>query len=226
MQSWGSVAVDPRRPTDSYPRASAVTGLLANALGWRHRDAERITRLQDSLDYAVREDRQPARMWDYQTADLSKLSGWTRWGPEKPGGGSAAGTHILNKEYLADALFTVALGLTDAAPVGLEDVERALLHPARPLFLGRKSCIPSGPIFVGRVEAPSARAALQAMPLVAVPPPSDEGLRVWFDAAGEEHDGSTREVWDRRNYVTGRFDRVRHIDESRMQVPDEETAHE
>lgn len=227
MQAWGGVAVDPRRPSDDFPRMSAVGGLLANALGWRHGDADRITALQDSLDYAVREDRPPSRMWDFQTADLSQLSGWTRWGPESPGGGSAKGTHILNKEYLADAVFTVALGLAGVAPVSLDELEGALKHPARPLFLGRKSCIPSGPILVaGRVDAASAREAL-AM----ISPPQgvhrDEGgRRTWYDADAHHDVHDVREVWDRRDYRTGRFDRMRRVARARAQPPGEEAPDE
>lgn len=216
LQSWGGVAVDPRRPTDSFPRASALAGLLANALGWRHRDAEQTTALQDALDYAVREDRSPQRAWDYQTADLSELSGWTRWGPEKPGGGSAAGTHILNKEYLADGAFTVALGLRPAAPASFDEIEEALARPARPLFFGRKSCIPAGRILIGRCEARNALRALSIMTPAAKDDWPNEGPRIWCDAALISESTSFREVWDRRNYGTTRFDRSRRVAEVRM----------
>ena len=222
MQAWGGVAVDPRRPSDSYPRASALGGLLANALGWRHQDAERTTALQDALDYAVREDRPPQRTWDYQTADLSELSGWTRWGPEKPGGGSATGTHILQKEYLADGAFTVALGLRPTSPVSIDEVEEALARPARPVFLGRKSCVPAGRILMGRYDAPNSVAALARMPPASNEGWPDEGPRVWCDAALVSEPVSFREVWDRRNYATSRFDRSRRIAEGRMPVPKED----
>lgn len=222
MQSWGGVAVDPRRPTDAFPRASAVAGLVANALGWRHRDADRTTALQDALDYAVREDRAWERMWDFQTADLSQLSGWTPWGPERPGGGSSEGTHILHKEYLADAMFTVALGLLDASPVGLDEVEEALARPARPLFFGRKSCLPSGPILTGRVEAPTAHAALRSLPLAEGDAALEDGVRIWVDAEASPVAGHAREVWDRRNFRTGRFDRMRRVVDIRVPTSAEE----
>lgn len=222
MQSWGGVAVDPRRPSDAFPRASAVAGLVANALGWRHRDADRTTALQDALDYAVREDREPDRIWDFQTADLSQLSGWTPWGPESPGGGSSEGTHILHKEYLANAIFSVALGLLDGSPVGLDEVQQALARPARPVFFGRKSCLPAGPILIGRVEAPSARAALRSVPLPEGTPLQEEGVRIWIDAEVDPAAGYTREVWDRRNYRTGRFDRMRRVVEVRSSMVAEE----
>lgn len=211
MQSWGQAAIDPSRPSDAFPRKSALAGLLANALGWWHEDAERITTLQDDLVYAVRQERAPTSLWDYQTADLSKQRGWGRWGPTEPGGAFAHGTHVLRKEYLADACFLVALGLeSDHAGVTLDMVERALAKPARPLFLGRKSCPPAGRILIGRRSGASALDVLLDYP-------SDHGegvaLRFWSEEAeaGSWADGSSREVWDRRDYPTGRFDRSRRI---------------
>lgn len=220
LQAWGKEAVDPRRPSSDHPRLSALAGLTANALGWRHRDADRITELQDALRYAVREDRPPEPLWDYQTADLSRLSGWGRWGPTKPGGGFAGGTHILRKEYLADGLFTVALGLRGSfEAVSLDAIEAALSRPARPLFLGRKSCPPAAPVLRTRVEAPTPLDALHQVPL---DPSAEEGesYRFWFEEGSELPDGAitTREVWDRRNYRTTRFDRSRRIVEARFPI--------
>jgi CRISPR system Cascade subunit CasD len=193
---------------------------MANALGWRHRDADGITDLQDQLWYAVREDRVPDRLWDYQTADLGALSGWGRWGPTEPGGAFSDGTHVLRKEYLADACFLVALGLReDPTPGGVTVrlLERAVLQPARPLALGRKSCPPATRILDAVVDAASPWQALQLIPAPHDADGEEVRLRVWMDqqdlpvgAAGE-----AREIWDRRNYRTSRFDRSRRIVEVR-----------
>lgn len=207
MQAWGDVALDPRRPTRSFPSRSALGGLLANALGWMHADVSRITELQDSVRYAVREDVTPVLMTDYQTADLdAQAVGWTRWGIE----GTGKGTQLLWKDYLADGIFTVALRLEDNAPVTLDDVEEALRNPARPLFLGRKCCPPATPLLIGRIEGLDAVDALSRTPLF---DPTREEVRIWCDP----HDGQSleratvSEVWDRRNYRTTRFDLARHV---------------
>ncbi len=221
MQSWGREAIDPSRPTGAFPRTSAIAGLLANALGWEHRDAQRTTTLQDRLRYAVREDRPPSRMWDFQTADLSTQSGWGRWGPTDPGGGSSDGTHIQRKEYLADASFLVALGLEDAAAPTLDELEAALRAPARPLFLGRKSCPPSGPIFRKRVTAESLFQALATQLIAQVDTPDD--VRFWVDRRADEGwaNSTTLEVWDRRDYETSRFGQARDVVSFRKSVLEE-----
>jgi CRISPR system Cascade subunit CasD len=198
-------------------------------MGWRHRDADRTTSLQDSLWYAVREDRPPERVWDFQTADLSTQSGWGRWGPSKPGGGSSEGTHVLRKEYLADASFTVALGLHQASgepPVDVDDLEAALRSPARPLALGRKACPPSDRILQNRISAKSPVLALALVPVSSQV--SAEGgpvaLRIWMDEADlpDGVRGQAREVWDRRNYRSSRFDMVRRIVVTRQDFGREE----
>jgi len=219
MQAWGSEAIDPRRPSGPYPRRSALAGMIGNALGWRHTDPDGLNRLQDALRFAAREDRTPERMWDYQTADLSQLSGFGRWGPTTPGGSVKAGTHILRKEYLADACFTIAMTLDrDYAEVSLKDVSRVLQQPARPLFLGRKSCPPAGPVVRGIVDAASPVAALRSVPL---DPSTESGSkRVWFQEDQDEPSPNDRieESWQRRNYRTTRFDAMERIVERRIDV--------
>ena len=69
-----------------------ITGLLANALGWRRIERERHQRLQDRLVFACRIDREPegeVRMTDFQTAQLGASDkGWTTRGvPDDRDGG-------------------------------------------------------------------------------------------------------------------------------------------
>ncbi|MFJ9952866.1 type I-E CRISPR-associated protein Cas5/CasD [Kitasatospora sp. NPDC091207] len=54
---------------------------------------------------------------------------------------------ITERWYLSDAAFLVGLQHSDRAL--LERIARALEHPKRLLRLGRKSCPPSGDLFVG-----------------------------------------------------------------------------
>jgi CRISPR system Cascade subunit CasD len=230
LQAWGDVAMDPTRPTRAFPSLSGLAGLLASALGWRYRDADRTTALQDALRFAVREDRRPQEIRDYQTADLGGIgtTGWTRWGIEKRGGGSASGTQILEKFYLADGAFTVALGLArgvaklpDGGEVTLDDLEQALRRPARPLFLGRKGCPPAGPLLrPARVSAATPLDALRQVPLAKrgreLIEDQSTSLRVWYDPADGEPDDSPdatepAEIWDRRDFRSNRFGGSRRI---------------
>lgn len=213
LQAWGDVALDSRRPTLRFPTRSALAGLIASALGWRYRDGESTTRLQDSLRFAVRQDRAPTLLRDYQTVDLGHATeGWTRWGVEKRGGAFSTGTHLLDKEYLADASFLAALTVNAGSPVDLDEIERALTYPARPLFLGRKSCPPALPLLEGRVLAASPYDALREAPLRErhdSPP-----LQCWYEYGdGPEELGEYREirVSDRRDFLADRFAGERRV---------------
>lgn len=225
LQSWGGVAMDPLRPTRSFPTRSALAGLAGSALGWTYRDGQRTTALQDAMDYAVRQERAPRMLLDYQTADLDRIgsAGWTRWGVEKRGGGTAAaGTQILKKSYLAGGAFLVALGLAATAPVSIAEVAQALRMPARPLYLGRKGCLPASPILVGEQEAASAFEAVAGWP------GGDPGDRVsdqpvervfWYDDGAGPDEGEPQRVWDRRDFVADRFGGERVVRRVRAAVP-------
>jgi CRISPR system Cascade subunit CasD len=222
LQAWGDVAFDPRRPSRAFPSRSGLAGLLANALGWRHRDGARITALQDALRFAVREDVPPRPLRDYQTADLGAIGaeGWTRWGVERRGGSASDGTHILDKGYLADGSFLAALTVVDDTPVTVGALHDAVRRPARPLFLGRKGCPPSVRMAEGVVEAASAYDALANAPRPRWRR-SESLCRCWY-AAGDGPDGESsrlQEVWDRRDFLTQRFAGARTIMEGRMEAP-------
>lgn len=207
LQAWGDVAMDSKRPTLSFPTRSALAGLIASAMGWRYRDGEKTTRLQDSLRLAVRQDRAPARLNDFQSIFLGReTSGWTRWGIEKRGGAFSTGTHLLDKEYLANASFVAALALDHESPVDLDTIERALRFPARPLFLGRKGCPPALPLFEGRVEAETPFDALRYAQLPEVH--DDPPLPCWYEPGdGPKAETPIQEirVSDRRDFLADRF---------------------
>lgn len=154
LMSFGSFIVDQHGYTDSFPGTSMLTGLAANALGWNHGDFERLESLQRRITFAARWDEQPQAIIDYHTVDLGqpkmRYPGWTTLGkPEHRSGGESAkyGTHQRYRHYWTDGLMTVALGLKDELthPTIL-DLYEAFRRPARPLFLGRKTCLPSRPI--------------------------------------------------------------------------------
>ena len=64
LMSFGDVRVDARGPIRDHPGLGQVTGLLANALGYDHAEADRLTRLQDRLCLASRCDRPGERRQD------------------------------------------------------------------------------------------------------------------------------------------------------------------
>ena len=227
LMSFGAPIVDRHGVIQPYPALSMLTGLLGNALGYDHAEAERLEHLQERLRYAVRQDRAGRQIQDYQTVDLSKPymdddRAWTTHGAlEKRKGGSAStGTHIRLRDYWADAIYTVALALTDPgeAPT-LEALAEAVQHPARPLFIGRKPCLPSAPLYAGQTQSDNLLSALRnAAPALRAAPhgddDSDDGydtFRAWWPSTpsgGDDDDAPRGEGTseDMRQPVTDRRD--------------------
>jgi CRISPR system Cascade subunit CasD len=142
LMSFGSTAVDHRRPVQAWPAVSMLTGLLANALGWDRSDSAALDRLQARIRWAARIDRPGTLLNDFQTAQLAKDDrGWTTRGVvETRGGGDASyeSPHLRYRDYRADASVLVALRLDPVAEFpNLTDLAAALDAPLRPLFLGR-----------------------------------------------------------------------------------------
>lgn len=177
LMSFGGVVIDQRNPTDRFPGRSLLTGLFANALGWDHRDRDRLDALQSSLRHAARWDTEPQRIEDYQTVDLGQSfmqdTGWTTRGQreDRGSGNATSGTHQRYRHYWANGCVTVAVTLVTPAPASLDALEAALRAPARPLFIGRKTCLPAAPILLGRRQAETLRGA------VATQPAADIGVR-------------------------------------------------
>lgn len=215
LMSFGAPIVDRHGVIQPYPALSMMTGLLGNALGYDHAEAERLERLQERLRYAVRQDRSGRQIQDYQTVDLSKPymqddRAWTTRGQlEKRKGGSAStGTHIRLRDYWADAIYTIALTLDppDDAPT-LDALAEATQRPARPLFVGRKTCLPSAPLYAGRTQAGDLVAALRRAKLPARADADDDTYRAWWPAPPDDEAPQEETVnEDLRKPVTDRRD--------------------
>jgi len=207
--SFGAPMVDQNGVIQPFPALSMLTGLLANALGWNHRDIEKLSALQDRIRYAARIDRRGEALVDYQTVDLGKdwmlpeKAGWTTRGEiALRGGASGEGTHQRYRHYRADSIHTVALALDGDQQPSIDELAAALREPKRPLFLGRKCCLPASPILVGIIDAPALVAALAETPR---PARADGGpLRAtWWDgddATGSDGASHTVSVNDERDW--------------------------
>ena len=206
--SFGGVAVDQVRPVRDFPAASMLTGLIGNALGWHWSDSTAHQAIQDSLIFAARRDREGALLTDTQNALLAKNdTGWTTRGePEGRDGASYGAPHRRLRDYHADLLVRVVLRLDRAVEIlALDSLAEAFDRPARPLFLGRKPCLPSLPL----MGSESARwvvgdTAHEALCMV----PGDDGrLRaLWPVGEGPEAGGDVDRIADMadlRNWRTG-----------------------
>lgn len=226
LVSFGAPAIDQNGVVQAFPALSMLTGLFANALGWDHREADKLERLQERLRYAARIDRRGEALVDYQTVDLGidwmlpENAGWTTRGRITfRGGASGEATHQRYRHYRADSIHTVTVTLVGDEAPSSDDVAEALRKPARPLFIGRKCCLPAAPVLLGAVDGTSLVSVLASIPR---PTRADSGRlpACWSDgddaaAAG----GDSRVVpvtderdWRNRVHVGRRLMREGHVD--------------
>ena len=216
LMSFGAPIVDQNGVIQPYPALSMLTGMVGNALGLDHSEFDRLQRLQERLQYAVREDKQGRKIQDYQTVDLSKPymdddRAWTTRGEleTRKGGSASSGTHIRERDYWAESAYTVLLTLDSPAETPtLDVVSSALQHPERPLFIGRKPCLPALPMHVTCMTADDWGDALKHAPRPRRRDDPDDfssRCRVWWPtrpAAGRPEDGADRKpVTDQRDWA-------------------------
>lgn len=158
LQAWGGHTYETFRPTELFPTRSGLAGLFAACLGVRRHENERLREIALGFTYAARLDRLPAprdnacgRMTDFHTVQNVR----TVKGKPKE-------TEITRRQYLEDAVFTVAVRFADDQL--MDDAAQALQAPVFTPYLGRKCCLPSRPIYRSRIEADDLQAALAQIP--------------------------------------------------------------
>jgi CRISPR system Cascade subunit CasD len=128
-QTWCSGPRLPIQPTEREPTASGVAGLMACALGRTRSDPiDDLSR----LPMGVRVDREGRDGIDFQTAFGGHVAR-----PAEP--------VLSQRHYLLDADFLVGV---EGPRRQLEEIEEALRQPFWPLYLGRRACIPSVPVWL------------------------------------------------------------------------------
>jgi len=132
MQSWGTRSRFDERDTNLEPSKSGVLGLVCAALG---RDRHEPIADLASLRMGVRVDREGVLRRDYHTAQNIIAADGRKMHP----------TAVSVRYYLADAVFLV--GLEGDRNV-LANIHAALHNPRWTLALGRKSYVPTLPIYL------------------------------------------------------------------------------
>jgi CRISPR system Cascade subunit CasD len=160
LQSWGIRSRWDVRDSAKAPTKSGIVGLLGCALGYERGD-ERLLQISRQLRLGVRVEHAGRMVTDYQTiTDYLPTAGgeWKgRDGRRKSASdlresGALPATIISPRAYLEDASFLVALEESAPGSGVLEECARALVTPRWPLFLGRKCCIPTRPIYDARCD--------------------------------------------------------------------------
>jgi CRISPR system Cascade subunit CasD len=157
LQAWGERSRWSVRDTAPEPTKSGLVGLLGCALGFA--DDERLRELSQEIALGVRCDRPGTLLVDYHTVvggvlsaeGKVKVNATTRE-PE---------TVVSQRYYLADASFLAAV---QSDPGWIERLAEAVQAPVWPIYLGRRSCVPSRPIYAGVGDFENLEAALAALP--------------------------------------------------------------
>lgn len=144
LQSWGFDSQYNRRNTGLMPTKSVIGGMCCAAIGLSRGSIEEqkfLVKFGEVKMTAIVIPRQlekelpVRRLQDYHTVQNTR----TAEGKNKD-------CHITHRQYLTDATFGVLL---EGNAVLLDEVAAALADPKWGLWLGRKTCIPSAPVFAG-----------------------------------------------------------------------------
>lgn len=154
LQSWGFESQYNRRNTGLLPTKSAILGMCCAALGIPRGSEEEKTLLEQcvglrlltvaiprSLKYGEKPvELSVRRITDYHTVQNTKTAS-----------GSTKDTHLTYRQYLCDASFACVLSGNAELINGLAKDEngQGLENPVWGIWLGRKACIPTAPVFAG-----------------------------------------------------------------------------
>lgn len=141
LQAWGNQESKfVVRRTAEAPTKSAVIGMLCAALGvYRSAAGDDWLPKLSKLRMGVRIDKPGMRWWDYHTVGAGmEMRIAEAEGKTKPG------AMLTRREYLCDASFLVAL---QDEPTLINELEAAIKNPKWTLYLGRKCCAPTRPLW-------------------------------------------------------------------------------
>lgn len=213
LMAFGGETIDSRGVVRPFPAMSMLTGLIANALGWESTNNELHRELQNNLIFAARIDREPPggiHITDLQTAQLSSSDkGWTTYGKPYGRGGDPQtynSPHMRFRDMYPDMRVTLAcrLSSSDAIP-NLDGIAAAFMEPARPLFIGRKHCLPTVPLFGGFTEGNTVLDAILKYPLAGTRPGASNIRTIWPEGEGVAgiHASRNYMITDQRDWISG-----------------------
>jgi len=167
MSAWGDIAVGEVRPSYTHPSKSAVTGLIAAALGIS-RDKEALhQQLAKGYGFAVRVDAIGTPLSDYHTAQVppsgtgrNRINFATRRDEIVTLPKEKLNTILSKRDYRLDAMATAILWPRTSPPYSLPKLAEALQYPTYTLYLGRKSCPLALPVEAQVVTADTLKDAL------------------------------------------------------------------
>ena len=200
LASWGGQAVGQERPSDDNPSRSALLGLIAAALGIRRDDEDNHQALSNACRFGVKLLAPGLVLRDFHTIQVPPSTKkqkhlFTRRDElQEP----KIGTMLSYRSYRQDAFCIVAVTI-DSETFSPVRLQKALLEPVFPLYLGRKSCPPALPLNPQLIQSANLREALDAYVVYGMSPQLDHKKpRYYWEAkmnAGMDH-----------NYRSTRYD--------------------
>lgn len=167
LSAWGETAVGEYRPSANYPSESALIGLLAAALGIDRSDEDQHQTLRAELSFAIGVQSAGRLLRDYQTAQVpGRVSLKNR--PHRTRRDELnmpkdeLNTILSTRDYRQDAACLVAVQTKTDSAFSLVDLAQAINQPKFVLYLGRKTCPPSLPLWPQVITAESALQAMEA----------------------------------------------------------------
>ena len=219
LMAFGGIAIDQVGPIRDFPSASMITGLIGNAFGWHWNDRGAHQTMQDRLVFGARREQEGTIVTDVQNAQLAKTDkGWTtRGSPEGRAGASYGAPHRRTRDYHADLSVCAVMRFTDESKPTLDDVAHALESPRRPLYIGRKPCLPTKPLVApGSYRWATGATVHEALCSI----PGGGGMRAFWPAAeGPDFGNGVDRVIDMpdlRNWRTGLHAGWRRVVEGRL----------
>lgn len=150
LQAWGTDSKFNARSTLAFPSKSGIIGMILAGAGKEGKQKELLSLISECKQsvYVLKEGK---LLIDFQTAGngYNIADNWQKnMIPKKRDGGNAvgSGSKLIYKSYIQDAVFSVI----QEFPLNLEEmILDAFSNPVWALYLGRKSCNPSTPVFCG-----------------------------------------------------------------------------
>lgn len=169
LQAWGYASQFSRRNTGMFPTKSGILGICCAAMEiprGSERERNMLERLRELRLLAIAVPRADYRGRENETSlPVHRLTDYhTVQDTMKTDGNKNKNTHLTWRQYLCDAFFVAVLS---GNWLLVEEVGAALRNPAWGIWLGRKACIPTAPVWSGVhiSEDAALRALLGEQPL-------------------------------------------------------------
>lgn len=160
LQAWGYNSEFSLRDTLEFPTKSGITGLLFSAMGEGGPQKELLSEFAalslTVISYSNGQAESP-HLVDYQIVGngYDSNDSWESLMIPKKRDGSVpvgGGSKLTYRHYLQGAIFSA---IAEVPEYLSERIAASLASPIWPIFLGRRTCIPSAPIYCGVAKTPA-----------------------------------------------------------------------